>query len=288
MIFILLSIILSSLLVICFKVFEKYEINTENAITFNYISASLCGLIIGSKQISQINLQESTWLPYTFLFGLLFISVFNVIGIGVKKSGLIPVSIAQKMSLIIPLSFSIIYYNETLGILKILGICLALISIYFSSYKKEETEKQKNIFQLLLFPSIIFIGSGIVDVSIKVTQEHFAQSLDFSVLLTFIFGSAGIIGFIFSFIKKSKFKIRDFIAGLILGLFNFSSTYVLMHALSQDVYESSFVFSFNNIGIIIFNAFVAALFFKERMSRINIFGIVMAISSIVIIYFANV
>jgi drug/metabolite transporter (DMT)-like permease len=282
---ILISIILSSLLVICFKVFDTLKVNIPNAIALNYLSASGCGLIAGYDIIQNTDLTQAEWLPYTLLFGVFFILVFNLVGVGVKTSGLMVVAIAQKMSLIIPLTFSIWFYNESYGFMKILGIVLALVAIYFSSKKAQTNEKIE--YKNLLIPFLIFLGSGIVDVSIKVSQEHFAQSVDFSVLLAFIFGAAGIVGISKMIITKQKLMLKDLIAGIVLGLFNFFSTYFLMKALAQNQYESSFVFAINNIGIILFNSFVATIIFKERLSRINLIGIVLALTSILFIYFSN-
>ncbi len=89
-------------------------------------------------------------------------------------------------------------------------------------------------------------------------------------------------------ITKQKLMLKDLIAGLTLGLFNFFSTYFLMKALAQNQYESSFVFAINNIGIILINSFVATLIFKESLSKINWLGIVLALSSILFIYYSNV
>jgi drug/metabolite transporter (DMT)-like permease len=283
---ILISIILSSLLVICFKVFDKYKVNIPNAIALNYLSASACGFIAGYDIIQNTNLTKAEWLPYTLLFGLFFIVVFNLVGVGVKTSGLMVVAIAQKMSLIIPLTFSIWFYNESYGIMKITGIVLALVAIYFSSKKSEniaDNIKSTNY----LIPFLIFLGSGIVDVSIKISQEHFAKAVDFSVLLAFIFGAAGIVGISKMIITKQKVERKDLIAGLTLGLFNFSSTYFLMKALDQNQFESSYVFAINNIGIILFNSFVATIIFKENLSRINWLGIILALVSILFIYYSN-
>jgi drug/metabolite transporter (DMT)-like permease len=204
----------------------------------------------------------------------------------VKTSGLMVVAIAQKMSLIIPLTFSIWFYNESYGIMKITGIVLALVAIYFSSKKSEniaDNIKSTNY----LIPFLIFLGSGIVDVSIKISQEHFAKAVDFSVLLAFIFGAAGIVGISKMIITKQKVELKDLIAGLTLGLFNFSSTYFLMKALDQNQFESSYVFAINNIGIILFNTFVATIIFKENLSRINWLGIILALVSILFIYYSN-
>ncbi len=284
---ILISIILSGSLIICFKVFEKFEINNSNAISINYLFASGSGIIMGFDTFSSTNVFLADWFPYTLLFGLMFISTFNLVAYGVKTSGLMVVSIAQKMSLIIPLAFSIIYYDESSGILKITGILLALIAIYFSSKKAKDSAAPIS-WKILLIPVFIFIGSGVVDISIKVSQEYFGAQAPFSVILACIFGSAGVIGLVQKIIQRSKIQLKDFIGGMCLGLLNFFSTYFLMKALSSDALESSFVFAINNIGIILFNSMIAAAVFREQITKTNTYGIILALVSIFIIYLSNV
>ncbi len=284
---ILISIILSGSLIICFKVFEKFEVNNSNAISINYLFASGSGIIMGFDTFSSTNVLQAEWFPYTLLFGLMFISTFNLIGYGVKTSGLMVVSIAQKMSLIIPLAFSIIYYNESYGIVKISGIVLALIAIYFSA-KKGKDDTTAFSWKILLIPIFIFLGSGVVDISIKVSQEYFGAQAPFSVILACIFGSAGVIGLVQKLFQRSKIQLKDFIGGMCLGLLNFFSTYFLMKALSSDVLESSFVFAINNIGIILFNSMIAATVFREQITKTNTYGIILALVSILLIYLSNV
>lgn len=284
---ILISIILSGSLIICFKAFERFDVNNSNAIAINYIFASGSGVIMGIDTFREISLFQSDWFPYTLLFGVMFISTFNLVAYGVKTSGLMVVSIAQKMSLIIPLGFSIWYYHESYGFIKVLGIILALIAIYFSSAKKEVLHEERS-WKVFLVPFIIFLGSGIVDISIKVSQEQFGSQVPFSVILACIFGSAGIIGLSQKIILRKAIAMKDIIAGMVLGFINFFSTYFLMKALANDSLESSFVFAINNIGIILFNSMIAIIIFKERITKTNIIGILLALVSIAIIYLSNV
>ncbi len=286
MIYILLSIVLSSLLIACFKFFEQYGIRSAIAIPFNYLSASLLGIIFGREIIFNLDYAHATWLPYTLIFGLFFIGIFNLIGIGVKKSGLMVVSIAQKMSLIIPLAFGIFFLKESLGILKSIGIILAFGAILLSTQK---ADKQKGIAaSQWLLPLLIFIGSGLVDVFIKISQESFSKQVPFEILLAFIFGSAGIIGFTQMLFKPTKIHRKEILGGVILGIFNFCSTYVLMKALAMPGYESSFIFAINNIGIILFNTALSIFVFKEALQKNNKVGIVVAILAITVIYLSNV
>lgn len=284
---ILISIILSGSLLICFKVFEKFKINNSNAIAINYIFASVSGIILGFDTFRNDTIFQSEWFPYTVLFGVMFIATFNLIAYGVRTSGLMVVSIAQKMSLVIPLAFGIWYYHESYGIIKVLGILLALVAIYFTSAKKEVLH-EKQSWKILLIPIVIFVGSGIIDICIKVSQEYFGAQVPFSVILACIFGSAGVIGLTQKIIQRKTISLKDAIAGMFLGLFNFFSTFFLMKALANDSMESSFVFAINNIGIILFNSMVAIIIFKEKISSTNAIGIILALVSILIIYLSNV
>ena len=54
-----------------------------------------------------------------------------------QRSGLSVVSVATKMSVVIPVLFGLIYYKESLGFFKLLGISLALIAVYLSSIKSK-------------------------------------------------------------------------------------------------------------------------------------------------------
>lgn len=284
MIYILLSVVLSSLLVILFKVFNKYQINVSYAIVANYFTASLCGMIASYDAFIKFEFIKEPWFPYTALFGLMFISVFKIIAWGVEKTGITPVSVAQKMSLIIPVGFTIWYYHEHLGGYKLAGILVALTAIVLASLKKQADDNQKRNNLLMLFiPAVIFIGSGLVDVSIKITQEQYGQATDISLLLSIIFGTAGIIGIFTLFFEKGKADWRSLPGGIALGLFNFSSTWFIMKALALDHIESSVVFAINNIGVIIFSAFIARLFFREKITTINWLGIGLSVIAIILI-----
>jgi drug/metabolite transporter (DMT)-like permease len=286
MIWIIGSIVLSSLLVASFKFFEKFQVNVKSAITLNYMTAALLGVWFSKKNSFGASILTAEWLPYTLAFGLMFIAVFNLISVGVKKSGLVSVSIAQKMSLVIPMGFSIIAYHESIGVMKIIGIVLALISIYFASYSGV---KEKGNSSKLFIPLLIFIGSGLVDVAIKFSQERFGNEYGFEIILCFIFGSAGLIG-VFQTILERRWNIsfKDLLGGVVLGILNFSSTYVLMTALASNALDSSSLFAVNNIGIILFNALLASVFFKEKLGRVNYIGIALSVLAIVIIYMSSI
>ena len=102
MISLILSIIFTVFLFVCFKEFEKREINTHQAITINYITASFLAYIINYNDINIIDLISSNWTDdnneyltneFYFLFstiflGIFFVIMFNIMAITTQRLGI--------------------------------------------------------------------------------------------------------------------------------------------------------------------------------------------------------
>ncbi|WP_296313906.1 EamA family transporter [Winogradskyella sp. UBA3174] len=280
MIYLLLSIASSTLIFVLFKLFDRYNINTLQAIVVNYVTACTCGVILYDKDINISEVFGAKWFPAAIGLGFLFIAIFNVMALTAQKNGLSVASVASKMSVIIPVIFGIYIYNESIGFQKIIGILLALIAVYLTSIKpKEDTVLTKSIY----LPIILFFGSGIIDTSIN----HFAPDDDIPLFSATIFAIAGIIGFSiigFKSIKqKSRFKVKSIPLGFTLGIVNYCSIYFLLKALRVDGIESSSLFTINNVAIVAISTLIGLLFFKEQISRNNWIGILIAIISIILV-----
>jgi drug/metabolite transporter (DMT)-like permease len=126
---ILLNVVISAL----FKVFPKYKIDTLQAIVANYCVCVVTGsLFIGHIPYSTGAL-HSAWLPWALLMGASFISIFNLIAYCTRIDGITTTTIANKLSLVIPVLFSVFLYHEAEGIGKIIGVVLAFPAVYLTS-----------------------------------------------------------------------------------------------------------------------------------------------------------
>ena len=90
----------------------------------------------------------------------------------------------------------------------------------------------------------------------------------------------------------SLFNLRVLAWGILLGLVNFGSIFFLVKTLNyqhplQGSIDSSVVFGINNIGIVTLSVLLGVLLFKERLSRINIAGILICILATFILTFAS-
>jgi len=65
-----------------------------------------------------------------------------------------------------------------------------------------------------------------------------------------------------------------------LGLVNFGSLYFIINALNTSKLNSSLVFALINISIVCLSAIIGILYFKEKLNKLNITGIILAILSL--------
>lgn len=278
MIYLLLSVLSSTTIFALFKSFNKYNINTLQAIVVNYVTAFACGLLFYNGQI-KLEIIHADWFIIAVGLGFLFIAIFNVMALTAQKNGLSVTSVASKMSVIIPIVFGIYMYNESAGIQKVIGIVLALLAVYLTSVK----QKDDVVTKALYLPIILFFGSGIIDTSVN----HFAPKDQMQLFLAVIFGIAGSIGFLILSYKsiklKNHFKLKTIPFGIALGIVNYCSMYFLLKALRVEGFESSSVFTINNVAIVAVSTLIGLLLFKEHISNKNWIGIITAIASIVLV-----
>lgn len=283
MFYIFLCILFNAVLFVIFKSFTKYNISTFQAIVFNYITAFLLALSQSKVDYNLTDIPNQKWFLGAVILGFLFISIFNVIGKTTQKLGISVVAVAGKMSLIIPIIFGIVVYNESAGYLKIIGIVLALLAVYLVT-KKDDIKIEK---QYLYLPIILFFGSGILDTLIKYIEENYVTKAELELytgsifLIAFIIGFSIILGMLIT--KKTKLAFKNIIAGIVLGIPNYYSIYFLLKGLQTEGLESSTVFTINNIGILLLSTIIGILFFKEKLSKLNYFGVFLSIVAIILV-----
>ena len=281
-----LSILTSSLIFVLFRLFSRYSINTLQAIVVNYFVACSCGIIGYQNSIKLSAILNYDWFYSTLALGALFIIVFYLMARTTQVSGLSVVSVATKMALVIPIGFGLWYYKEPLGPFKAVGIILAIMAVYLVSVKNHSgiILQKRN----LLFPVLVFIGSGLIDTSLNFMQNNFITDKSLIPLFSStIFMTAGVIGIMILLAQKIRgvlvLESKNVIAGIGLGVPNYFSIYFLVEALGSDLFDSSGIFTINNVAIVVISTFLGIIFFKEQLSVKNWIGIVMATLSIALV-----
>ncbi len=281
------SILASTLIFIVFKLFQRFKIDTTQAIVVNYFIACIVGLIAYDSPISISEITSSKWFLGAVFLGVLFISIFIVMAITVQKNGVSVASVASKMSVVIPVIFGIYVYNESTGLQKLIGILLALAAVYLASIK---AGSKINFKKNLLFPILLFLGSGVIDTSIKYLETTYVPENGIPIFSATIFGCAALIGVLTLIAKlfkgEFKFQPKSLLGGITLGVINYSSIYFLLKALDHETFESSTLFTVNNVGIVMLSTLTGLILFGEKLSAKNWIGIVLAIVSIILVTLA--
>jgi drug/metabolite transporter (DMT)-like permease len=281
-----LSVLFSSLIFVVFKLYDTYKVQTLFAIIINYVVAASAGMIFYEKKIVLSEIPAKPWFLGTLILGILFILVFNLMAATSQKSGVSVASVATKMSLVIPVIFGLLVYNEELGALKTIGILMALAAVYFASVKEKDIPLKRNV---IILPALVFIGSGIIDTSIKYLEETLVPKEEFPLFSAVVFSSAASTGIVFIAIKTVKKRvvphITTVLGGITLGILNYFSIFYILRALQHENLNSASVFTINNVAIVMFSTLFGVVLFKERISIKNWMGIVLAIISIFLVAF---
>jgi drug/metabolite transporter (DMT)-like permease len=285
MIFLILSIFVSVLFGISFKIIAVKNINAFQAIIVNYVVAGSLGFITTKSNVTPLNIFEQSWIYVAIGLGIVFITSLFVIAKTTAKSGISVAQVANRMSVVIPIAIAILYYGDNLSVAKIIGIVLAIAAVYLVSHKEDKQNVSQKFWWL--FPLIIFVCSGIIDSTINYAQRYLLKEVDFDAFLSTIFTTAFVFGFIVLLyqliIKKEKFQGKAIPAGIILGTINFGTMYFIISALNTNVLEPSALFPINNLSILTISTLISVVVFKEKLSPKNWLGIGLSLLAILIL-----
>ena len=125
MIWLFLSVLLSTMLFVAFKLFSKFSINVFSAIFFNYLTCFILGNVyLGSQHILHVSvIHEEGFFPIICM-GMMFIGTFFLMGVSTHKSGAALSSMVSKMSVVLPVLVAVSFFHEHLSLLHICGIVL--------------------------------------------------------------------------------------------------------------------------------------------------------------------
>jgi len=284
MIYLILSILMSSLINVIFRLFNRFDIDNQQAISFNYIVCVFTGLITERNhfQLDAINPSE-TWFWLSIALGGLFILVFVGMAITARKDGISVSVVASKMGVVFPVAFASFHLGEKLPPILIIGIILSITSVFLTSRKNLKV----GVLTLTLIPILVFIGSGTIDTSLKLIETHLPTGVSESLPVMLIFASAGILGLCILAVRlitgRAKWHVKHLIAGILLGIPNYFSIYFLFMALRFDLLQTAQIFPVNNVGVVLFSTLLSVWLFKEKLSKINLLGLLLAVISILLI-----
>ena len=262
MLLFIICILVTTFLGVCFKLFGIWKIKTFPAIVINYSVCLVLGTLLNpvpELPFTSTYIQQP-WFPFVLVMGIMFVTGFYFTGTAVRHVGMTLTTLVQRMSILLSVTFSLIAFKESLNLPEGIGLLLA----WFTSGCIES---------ILVF--------------VEKTGKTGTQQMAFT---THSFGFAAIAGWIVLawqwFVKKNKVRLKDVGAGIMLGLPNYFSIYLLLRLLNEG-WKASLLYPALNVTVLVLTSLIGSLAFHERLQAIHRIGIFLAVSAILLIAYAQ-
>ena len=282
MINIIYTILLFNILIIGFKMFQKYKVDNLQALIANYLTGAVCSYLFLETTFSLDYILQVSWIYHAIIIGTLFFIVFNLYSFGIQKVGISITTVANKMSLIIPVGAALLLYpkSNTFDLLKGVAFFLAIIGIYLSSTTGGKLNFNKKYLWLIV---LVFIGQGISDAIFNDFAQKFPEegSYLFFMVLFFFASITGILILLGqSITSKKPLQLKNLFWGVIFGVPNFFSLVFFLKALEDPNISSAEVFPLVSMGVVVSSSVIGLLIFKEKLTQNNWIGILLSICAI--------
>jgi drug/metabolite transporter (DMT)-like permease len=236
----------------------------------NYLFAAIFSWFLISAD-EKINLIKYPEIITGLATGIFFLVNFFLYMHNIKLNGMsISVSV-MRISVVIPVIFSILLFGESIDLLKVSGIALILISFYLSG-KKDGVNALKWII-------ILFVCTGLTDTCLKFYNHYYGKNV--SLFLFYVFLWACIVNLGIIIFKKRKIDLKSLFFGIFLGIPNQLTSLYFMKAL--EVEKAVIVYPVFASSVVIFSVFSDITIWKTKYSTIQKIYFLIMITGIILL-----
>lgn len=286
--YVLISVIFSVTVSVILKMARRYAVDTTQIIVWNYPVAVLLTWFFLEPSVVHLPWSSMPWVVYLGL-GVLLPGIFVAIAASIRYTGIVRTEVAQRLSLVIPLVAAFWLFGEESATRKIIGVGIGLIAIVCCVGWRTGRNQYGMNHKVWQYPLLVFFGLGVVDILFKqvavLTIVPYASSL----LIVFTLAMLLAFGYLAFYLwqRRGRMSIHSIFWGIVLGLFNFGNILFYMKAHQAMPENPSIVFTGMNIGVIVLGAVVGVALFKEKLSKLNIAGLFLAVLSVIVIFWGE-
>lgn len=284
MIYLLISVACSVLVSVLLKLMQRRGIDTAQGIAWNYLAASLLCLTLLDPPLSALAAPHAPW-PALALLAVLLPGIFLALSASVRAAGIVRTDIAQRMSLVLSLLAAFLWFGEQADAQRLAGLALGLLAIVLLVLRpRTASGEAEGGWSGWALPLLVLVGYASVDVLLKhiaAAGTPFAASLQVAFVAAFIVMMG--VQVVRSVRGGPSLTLPALGSGLLLGALNFGNIlfYVKAHRALPD--NPAVVFSTMNIGVVVLGTLAGTVLFRERLNRINLLAIPLAIIAIALI-----
>ncbi|MEC9444973.1 MAG: EamA/RhaT family transporter, partial [Pseudomonadota bacterium] len=229
-----------------------------------------------------IHALDSAW-GIIIALGIMLPAVFIILGRAIEAVGMVATDASQRLSLIIPIVAAFLLFGEVVTGVRVLGLALGFLALGALVYRPQQTytPKQTKYTPLWLFG--VWAGYGIIDILFKQVAK---QGTAFPLTLFVSFGVAGLLLLVYLLVTRVRWQADALVAGLLLGALNMGNIYAYVRAHQMLSDSPSIVFTGMNVGVIAVATLIGVGVFKERLNRINLVGLLLAVCCVGVLFLA--
>jgi uncharacterized membrane protein len=258
---------------------DQLKLNRMSVIRINYAAAAILSFLLVVTQPSRHISGNTIWVAV--IAGLSYVAALVLWSQAIQESGLALTVGVNRLAIIVPVLSSIFIWKEIprlhQGIGIVLGI-LAMLVIGRESRNKDQPRIMNLRRQLLLIA--LFISAGIANLSSKLFDEMCRpeENYQFQALLFIV---AYLVTTVLYYRQKERTDTPVVQWGAMLGAVNLGSSIFIILAL--QVMTGAIVFSISAALEVAVIAVLGRVIWKERLSRLSIIGLVMAVAALVLV-----
>jgi drug/metabolite transporter (DMT)-like permease len=278
MLFLILSVICSVSVGAIFKIARRFKVSSQQIVAYNYVFALALCYFFFSPDLTVLDV-SSPWEIFIPL-GVLLPVVFLFLATSIKHMGIVKTDAAQRLSLIVSILGAWLLFGEQFSGLKLTALLFGFPAIVLILDKPTENKENKWI-----YPALVLLGFGVIDLLFK--QIALTSSLPFTTSLFVIFSISLLIMLFFNgyelLLRKVKMDLKSIIFGGLVGFLNFGNILFYLKAHQAFAKSPSTVFAGMNMGVIVIGSLVGIFIFKEKVTKLNLIGLFLALFAIVFI-----
>ena len=282
MIYVLLSVACSVLVSVLLKLARRYDVDVGQAIAWNYVATGALTAWLLQPSLATLRAPGAPWLALAAL-GVLLPTIFLALAASVRHAGIVRSDAAQRLSLLLSLLAAFALFGERLTALKALGIALGLLALLGMVWRSGHGSAERGAASWL-YPLAVFAGFGVIDILFKRVAQ---AGVPLGASLQAMFALALLVAFALQLWRRARgqtrFTARNALAGLLLGLANFGNILFYLRGHRALPLHPALVFASMNLGVVALGALVGLLLFRERLSRLNLAGVALALLAIGVI-----
>ncbi|MGP5059574.1 EamA/RhaT family transporter [Psychrobacter celer] len=288
MMYLVIAVLCSVAVSVLLKILRQKNIDIRQTIVAGYPVAFLLTWFLLTPDVSSISTLGNAW-GIILALGILLPTVFIILGRAIASVGMVATDAAQRLSLIIPIIAAFLLFGEVLTGTRVLGLVLGFLALGALVYQPKHTGGGEHASMsppaartpLWLFG--VWAGYGIVDILFKQVAK---QGTAFPLTLFVSFGVAGLLLLIYLLVTRVRWQGNALAAGLLLGALNMGNIYAYVRAHQVLSDSPSIVFTGMNVGVIAVATLIGVAVFKERLGRINVLGLLLAIGCVAVLFLA--